>query len=785
VKIRPANLFWIFFLALVAGGFVCALIPPRLDTNSQKLLAETRQLVRQQGFKTDLSDFDFSTPPEMRVRENILNATVSNRSGAPIPEEQNLMEIIATNSAVVAWKQDSLKRMYRSRLDEGDELTWNDFRDALAENHSQVDAACEAVLSNPIAFNLDASHGSAMLLPHLAVIKNLTQRLGSRLVLALHDGDESAAFTNLLAATRLATAWKIEPTDISHLVRFADVKIVFAATWQALQTSNWPDDQLAQLQAEWESVNFFTNLPEIVAFQRASRIAAYNFDRNEILHPSMPFNEFLRETWPNPLNAWYQFQSQWRQRAYLQGGKYDEEKDVMLFYRDREIERRNAVQAMTWMQMRQFPGVTNEILFQPKYNSRVQAMENLRRIGMTFQRQGSSFLNRAAEAEAERRILITALALERYHAKHGSLPQTLAGLAPEFLKTVPVDFMDGQPLRYRLADDGRFLLYSVGLDCMDDGGKVLEREDRMSELRQFRATGVAPKEDIVWPLPASTANVIALRQRQVRAVELRNYREEQREAEEDWEQSPLRQARTAKILATKWLADPDDVTYQGRRLSDGIHNDNFLDTNHISLADLLTPRQIITGKEPEELTFEIPVNYDIATNHGGLTLLADANPEEIESEDSGAKIQESARATNNDCLLIWHTIFDPPGPHAVQVELFWTTEKGGYFVGKGGAISVTTSNLCQFSIDSATYDVDLGARFHARLPEKNGKFSIECHTTNGAHLTTLSGSTTNGEFNIVWNLVDDHGRRLHGETFNSIVHITLPDSGRSQTLKGP
>jgi hypothetical protein len=75
--------------------------------------------------------------------------------------------------------------------------------------------------------------------------------------------------------------------------------------------------------------------------------------------------------------------------------------------------------------------------------------------------------------------------------------------------------------------------------------------------------------------------------------------------------------------------------------------------------------------------------------------------------------------------------------------------------------------------------------FHARLPEKNGIFSIECVTTNGAHLKTLSGSTTNGEFNVVWNLKDDHGHRLNGETFNSIVHLTLPDSGRTQTLRGP
>ncbi len=136
-------------------------------------------------------------------------------------------------------------------------------------------------------------------------------------------------------------------------------------------------------------------------------------------------------------------------------------------------------------------------------------------------------------------------------------------------------------------------------------------------------------------------------------------------------------------------------------------------------------------------------------------------------------------------LLVWHTIFDPPRTHAVQARLLWTNERGGYYLGCGPAIAVTTSNLCQFSLDSSTYDVELGATFHARLPEPNGNFSIECITTNGVHLKTLSGSTTNGEFNVLWNLVDDHGHRLNGETFNSIVHLTLPDSGRTQTLRGP
>jgi hypothetical protein len=785
MKPHLASWRWIIVWLLIVVGTLCALHLSRPDNHRPQMVAETRQSLREQGFKTDLADFDFSTSPEMHAREAILKATTSNRLSEPFVNHPNLMEIVGNDSAIVVWQQSALKKPYPSWPDNRDEMSWDDFHDAMNENRSTLDAAGETALSGPIQFNLDASRGAAMLLPHLAMLKNLTQTLGSRMVLALHDGDQDAAWTNLLAATRLVTAWNPEPAEISHMVQFADTKLVFNETWQALQTNHWQDERLARLQSEWEAVNFFTNLPEVVAFTRASRIAAYDYDRNEAMQPPMPFNEFLREAWPNPLNIWGEYRSRWRQREYLHGGMYEDEKDVLLFYRDREVEQRNAVQAPTWMQMRQLPGVTNEVFFQSKYQSRVQTMMNLHRITMGFQRQGSSFLGRAAEAEAERRILITAIALERYRGKHDAYPNSLAQLTPEFLKTPLPDFMDGQPLRYRLTDDGHFILYSVGQDCVDNGGKILMREDRMAALREFRSTGIVPEADIVWPLPASSADVAALREKETRTVELRNFSEQQRESAGDWQQSPLRQSRVQKILATKWSADPDDVTYQGRRLSDAIRNGNFADTNHISLAALLTPRLIITGKEPEELTFEIPVNYDMVTNHGRLTLLADADPDDMESDDSGAKVQECARATNNDCLLTWHTIFDPPGAHAIQVVLGWVSEKGGIFIGKGEAIPITTSNLCQFSFDSSTYDVDLGARFHARLPETNGIYSIECVTTNGEHLKTLTGSTSNGEFNVVWNLVDDHGHRLTGETFNSIVHITLPDSGRTQTLCGP
>ena len=782
MKARPGILLWKIAAVLVIVGVIGAVFLSRPDKNAQKAaqkaVEETRQALRQQGFKTDLADFDFSTSAEVRAREAILLAATTSRSVNSFQDYPDLMTPVGTDSAIVFWKQDAPQTRSGENL-------WPLLHDALNEDRQPLDAACAAIMSGPIIFNLDARRGDSMLLPHLATVKKLGQMFGSRAMLDLHDGNRNAAWTNLMAATRLVKVWEPEPTDISHLVRFADLGLMFNATWQALQTNGWPDDRLARLQTEWESVDLFTNLPMTAAFKRASNVAVSQRGGQEHLEPSPTLTDFFKEALRSPFFIWVELNERWNRANYLRHGSYEDQKDLLLFYRDRELELRTAVQAPTWAQMRQLPGVTNEVLFQSKYSSRMQVMMNLRRINMRFQRQGSSLLARAAEAEARRRILITAIALERYRGRHGSYPKTLAELAPEFLKTVPVDFMDGQPLRYQLTDDGHFILYSIGLDCVDNGGKMRRRMGDAGFQRSARPDAPLPEADIVWPLPAGDAAMQVEQQIQTKAKEREQKHYLNEISDREWKQSPSRQSRIAKILAMNWSVGPEEPTFKGQSIESLISNEKVSGTNQLSLGALLTPKQIVTGNEPEDITFELPISYDAITNKNSLFVVVDADPEEELKIDSGGKVYERERATNGDCLVVWHAIYDPPGRHAVQVYLILEDKREGTFIIFGPPIAVTTTNLCQFSLDSVNYDVDLGARFHARLPEKNGIYSIECLTTNGAHLATLNGSTSNGEFNVVWNLVDDHGHRLNGETFNSIVHITLPDSGRLQTLKGP
>ena len=48
----------------------------------------------------------------------------------------------------------------------------------------------------------------------------------------------------------------------------------------------------------------------------------------------------------------------------------------------------------------------------------------------------------------------------------------LDALVPQFVEKLPCDLIGGQPLKYRRTDDGNFLLYSIGWNETDDGGKT-------------------------------------------------------------------------------------------------------------------------------------------------------------------------------------------------------------------------------------------------------------------------------------------------------------------------
>ena len=70
-----------------------------------------------------------------------------------------------------------------------------------------------------------------------------------------------------------------------------------------------------------------------------------------------------------------------------------------------------------------------------------------------------------------------AFALAAYHADRGTFPARLADLAPNYVAEVPKDIFNASELHYRQEGEG-YLLYSVGPNGRDDGGKGVDDEEK-------------------------------------------------------------------------------------------------------------------------------------------------------------------------------------------------------------------------------------------------------------------------------------------------------------------
>jgi len=96
------------------------------------------------------------------------------------------------------------------------------------------------------------------------------------------------------------------------------------------------------------------------------------------------------------------------------------------------------------------------------------------------------------ECLARCRAARAALAVERYRLAEGRLPDALNDLVPNYLDAVPTDpFLTG-PLRYRVQGE-RYVVYSVGMNLMDDGGS--SEKTQVSRWRHYHkdATFVVSK----------------------------------------------------------------------------------------------------------------------------------------------------------------------------------------------------------------------------------------------------------------------------------------------------
>ncbi len=332
-------------------------------------------------------------------------------------------------------------------------------------------------------FWINYDNGYASLLPHLARLKACAQYLSLHASAALQAGERETALEDLSLLFRVTDTIRSEPVLISQLVRMAMAQGGLQPVWEGLADRQWTAADLKVIEGELGRLDFLADYELAMRGERnCCELWAVDYIHkagisglNNLLNSasgesgtSDPLGDFMSQT---------AFQ-------LIPAGWFDQNKVSLC-----RLQERYFLPAVNLQERVVSPGAVQKA---------DPVLERLRpRPYDMFSRllvpALGGAVQRFAYAQTSVDLARIACALEEYRLANGQFPETLAALAPKYLEKLPHDVINGQPLKYRRTDDGQFILYSVGWNQTDDGGKVALTRGGRLELK---------KGDWVWRYPA-------------------------------------------------------------------------------------------------------------------------------------------------------------------------------------------------------------------------------------------------------------------------------------------
>lgn len=498
----------IFMLVFTSFWLLTIHIQPENELETYK------QALRAQGEKLEISEV---LPPPVPPASNGVDLVRSAFALFPPGDDDwsNLppaMQMIAPGRAMICSQQPEVR---------GGDFTnsWPNVMAAMEANRPITELLVQAAGYPSVDFQIDYQKGfEGLLLPHLAPLKRCARSLSAATICDLHNGDAGSATANLCALLSLVEAVHDERFLISQLVRIAMASIGGAASWELLQSTNVTDADLVHLQSSWEKLDFLRAAEKSCELERAAALKTYEQLRTSNSGVERLFGSSSGPGGWTSSGDWLQDTRDLANAAkrsaadflWRTSWSYDDEQFALRIYQTnlealRSLELKPVflpVYAALLTASASFGlGVTNteyrilKTLDLPEYQEYLRNGLNTTSL---------EIVRKLMEAETGRQVVVTAIALKRFQLKHGHFPHKLSELTPDFLTSVPLDPMDGKPLQYRANANGTFLLYSIGLNGVDDGGDpspVASVADGSLNWLNDRA------RDWVWPQPATEAEV--------------------------------------------------------------------------------------------------------------------------------------------------------------------------------------------------------------------------------------------------------------------------------------
>jgi len=296
-----------------------------------------------------------------------------------------------------------------------------------------------------------------MVMQHFVQLKWLFSFLTLHAQAEMVSGQTNLALKDLNVMFRLDDGLKDEPLLISQLVRMACTALMLQPVGEGLAEHRWSDEQLQVLQERLQKTDLL-----------ASTVLALYGERDICVNLKFDQGYMMPRGWNRleQLNLNRAFNQTVLPRIDLAAREINPSVNHSM-----DLAVQTSYQG-TW--------------FSAFLHHHIMADMMLPVFGHVGQK--------AALAQSQVDMAMVACALERCRLAQGQYPEDLNALLPRFAAALPHGIINGQPLKYRRSENGRFILYSVGWNEKDDGGVVAATK------------GTTPRQDIlqgdwVWEYP--------------------------------------------------------------------------------------------------------------------------------------------------------------------------------------------------------------------------------------------------------------------------------------------
>jgi hypothetical protein len=308
-------------------------------------------------------------------------------------------------------------------------------------------------------YPIDLNAGLEAYLPNLSEIRTGVFLLKLEAILDAENGDSESAVNAAKSCFGIARSLAKEPLTVSQLVRAACQSLAVTTVEYCINRLELTDEQLIELIESVDNSERISDMSCALVGERCMGLSLFKApgSMNPDIVNGIPFRPILE--------------------LYKMAGLADADANIYLELMEGYIK---TAQLPLYKRLKAAKAI----------DARLQSISQVHLLLHTMMPALLRITTMDIRNITQLHTARVGLAIERYRLAAGKLPDTLSDLVPAYLDAVPTDPFDGNDLRYKKLKTG-FVVYSIGEDQIDDGGK--ERELRTKESPNWDVTFVVER----------------------------------------------------------------------------------------------------------------------------------------------------------------------------------------------------------------------------------------------------------------------------------------------------